>query len=202
MPLEGVDDVLELRAHEELHDHRGARFQHRYREAQRAIYQLPRTYLVARGNPGEFRCEVARHQIGPSAKLALHTRGDSWIEDVSDDRDRTGGRILDPREIDSYHASARARRRHEDRQPSAGRASQIDDSRAAAEEPVARDYFFNLERRPRPQPQRARLAVKFVVRFVSRHQFTRLDTRSLCRTRWSRYPDWLRPEVLKLRRSP
>ena len=202
MPLERIDDVLELRAHEELHDHRAARFQHRYREAQRAIYQNPRTRLVPRGNPCQFRRKVARHEIGLPAKLAMHPRSDSWIEDVTGDRDRTGWRILHLRQIDSDHASARARRRHQDRQPSAGRASQIHDSRTPAQQPVARNYFFNLERRPRRQSQRTRLAVKFVVRLVSRHKFTRLGARSLCRARWSSYPDWLRAEFLKLRRSP
>ena len=112
--------------------------------------------------------------------------------------DRAGRRILHRREIDSHDASARARRRDEYRQPSAGRASQIDDSRAFADEPVARDYFFNLERRTRRQSHRARLAVKFVVWFVGRHKFIR----SLCRARRSRYLDRLRSEVLKLRRSP
>ena len=119
------------------------------------------------------------------------------IENVADDRDCTSWRILHLRKIDADHASIRARSRHQDRKPSAGRTSQVDDSRAFAHQSVARNYFFNLECRSRWQSHRPRLAIEFVVRFVSRHE----SIRSLCRARRSRYLDGLRSEVLKLRRS-
>src|SRR5208282_2103252 len=93
-----------------------------------------------------------------------------WIQDVTDDRDRARRRILHLREIDPDHASARAGRHRQYRQPSAGRASEIDDSRTRAHQPVARDYLLDLERRARRQPHRSRLAVKSVVWFVSRHR--------------------------------
>ena len=59
MPLEGIDDVFELRAHEELRDHRATWLQHRGCEQQRAIDQLARSCLVAHGNPGQFRRKVS-----------------------------------------------------------------------------------------------------------------------------------------------
>src|SRR5258708_9167957 len=82
MLLEGIDDVLELRAHEQLRDHRTAWFQYRRRESQRAIYQLARARLVARGNPGQLRRKVARYKICASTKLSIHARSDFGTKDV------------------------------------------------------------------------------------------------------------------------
>jgi len=58
-------------------------------------------------------------------------------------------------------------------------AMSVDDARAFADEPVARDYFFNLEGSARWQSHRARLAVKLVVRFVGRQNLpVRFDARA------------------------
>src|SRR5260370_32216800 len=103
MTLESIDHLLELRAHEQLHDHRSAWRQNRSGERERRIDQLPQERFIARGDPSELPREVTGDEVRAPAEFTRDARRDGRIEDVADDCDCAGAPTPHPRHWAAHH---------------------------------------------------------------------------------------------------
>src|SRR5208282_1005468 len=113
--------------------------------------------------------QVAGDQVGLAAERIKYTRDRCGVKNVPDYRDHTRRYAGASRKVHSDHPTRGPGRTRENSKPSAGSASEVGDSCAARNQFRACDQFLDLECGARWQSPRARLAIIFVARFVSRH---------------------------------
>ncbi len=126
--------------------------------------------LITFADATELGGEIASEQVRGTAEMFRERGARLGGPEVANQSDYVWGNRAALSEIDPDDAAALTGGPGENGEPSAGGAAEIEDAGARADEPKARNYFFELEGGAGGKAVLARAAIEFIVRLIARHK--------------------------------